>query len=82
MKTQNYRFLDILKERPVNSFEPLRMSFKQMPRIVKDLMREGHEIERKKEADTSTTYTLLALKPAPPQRRFEFVGNTAILIEE
>ena len=81
MKSQNDRFLDLLKERPVNSFESLRMEFVQMPRIVKDLIREGHEIERKREKDTSTTYSLIKLKPKPPERRIEYVNNIAIIIE-
>lgn len=76
---QNNRFLEILRQRPVNSFESLRMEYKQMPRIVKDLKREGHKIETKRMEDTSVTYTLVKEHIPAKTRTVRFVGGTAII---
>ena len=60
--SQNERFRILLKQRGevgVNSFEPVRMNFKQMSRIVDDLKIAGCLIESvKSKTNQSTTYIL------------------------
>ena len=78
--TQNEEFLNILRERPVNSLEPIRTRFVQMPRIIKDLQREGYIIDHVSAHHQSTTYKLLSEPPQPKKPEYKYIGNTAIQI--
>ena len=82
--TQVQEFLNILKTRNVNSLEPLRRKFVQLPRIIKDLEKMGYVIEHRPSDHQSTTYRLIR-EPQPIVKRdpeYVFIGNKAVLKED
>lgn len=59
--TQNEELVALLRERReagVNSFETFRNNHRQLPRMIKDLEREGYIINHLRQKNTSVTYVL------------------------
>ncbi len=87
--TQNQELLQLLIERKVqgvNSFEPFRNNHRQLPRMVNDLRKLGHNIVSLPNKDTSVTYVLtdspITKQPEVSHNtEYIFVGNRAIPTE-
>ena len=80
--TQVQEFLNILKTRNVNSLEPLRRRFVQLPRIIKDLEKMGYVIEHRPSDHQSTTYKLISEPQVKRDPEYVFIGNKAVLKED
>lgn len=78
--SQNERFRILLKQRGeagVNSFEPVRMNFKQMSRIVDDLIKAGCLIESvDSKINQSTTYILRSSPKEFEKQGIDFIWDT------